>query len=181
MSEFREALKRFVNDEQPEWLLLAKVTAVNSSGTGPTCTCVDNVGNEYLGVRLQTRLMGGAGTVVLHKVGSWVLLASIQGKDEHIAIMPNEIDKLTFRTAEVMISMTSAGVVIRNEQETLRDLMSDFIDAQSDLIDQIKLLTVTCAAPGSPSSPPLNVAAFTTLDTALTNLKTRFQSLLKSS
>lgn len=39
------------------------------------------------------------------------------------------------------------------------------------LIDAISALTVTCASPGSPSSIPINIAAFTAL-------KTQFQTLL---
>lgn len=181
MSEIREALKRFVQGEQPEWLLLAKVTGVDT--LTQTCTCLDNAGNEYLDVRIQP-LVGSAtaaGFYLLPKRNSWVVIGSLQGKDEHAVLMVSELDRVEMKTGITHMILKNEGLVVKNAAENLATLMADFLDAQSDLIDQIKLLTVTCSAPGSPSSPPINLAAFTTLDTALTTLKTRFNSLLKSS
>lgn len=51
------------------------------------------------------------------------------------------------------LQVESDGVLIERNAQTLKAA----IDA---LIDQVKLITVTCAAPGSPSTPPLNLAAF---------------------
>ncbi len=54
-------------------------------------------------------------------------------------------------------------VKIANQLYTLNGLLQD-------LITQIKAITVICAAPASPSSVPVNVAAFTAIATQLQNL-----------
>lgn len=39
-----------------------------------------------------------------------------------------------------------------------------------DLISQLEILTVTCTAPGSPSSPPINLAALTAIKARVQNI-----------
>jgi hypothetical protein len=62
-----------------------------------------------------------------------------------------------------MVGVSEDKVKIANELYTLNELLQD-------LIDQIKLLTVTCAAPGNPSSVPINVAAFTAIAAQIEDL-----------
>jgi hypothetical protein len=45
------------------------------------------------------------------------------------------------------------------------------IQAIIDILTQIQALTVTCAAPGAPSTVPVNTAMFAAISTQLTTLK----------
>lgn len=63
----------------------------------------------------------------------------------------------------VCIDAGSKKVAIKNSTADLKTLIAALIDA-------INLITVTCAAPGSPSTVPLNVATFTALKTQFAGL-----------
>lgn len=54
------------------------------------------------------------------------------------------------------------GHTIKSGSETLKKILSDTLDA-------LVALTVTCASPGSPSSPPVNLAQFSLIKARLTN------------
>jgi phage baseplate assembly protein gpV len=60
---------------------------------------------------------------------------------------------------------TPSGFEISRGGESIKTILSDFLNG-------IAALTVTCAAPGSPSTPPVNLATFTALITRLNNLFT---------
>lgn len=66
-------------------------------------------------------------------------------------------------TGGAMIGIGETLVKIANETTTLNTLLQL-------LIDQIKLITVTCAAPGNPSSVPNNVAAIAAVATQIQGL-----------
>lgn len=71
---------------------------------------------------------------------------------------------LRINNGSVQIEVTSSQVSITKGPESLGGILGD-------LIDQMALETHTCAAPGSPTTPPLNAAAYTAI-------KTRLQQLL---
>lgn len=62
--------------------------------------------------------------------------------------------------------------------ETLKGLVSDLCDAASDICDAATALTVTCSAPGSPSTPPVNLAQFVTAKGKISAVKGRLDSML---
>lgn len=64
--------------------------------------------------------------------------------------------------------------------EKLGAIIADLHTQLDNLLTQIGLLTVTCAAPGNPSSPPVNAAAFVTIQAAIAAIKTRFAALVDS-
>ena len=66
-------------------------------------------------------------------------------------------------SGSVCIDGGTKKVAIKNGTTNLKTLIKSLIDA-------IKLITVTCAGPGSPSSVPLNVATFTALETQFATL-----------
>lgn len=59
------------------------------------------------------------------------------------------------------ITLQASGkVAVKNSAETLFAILND-------LMTQLTLLTVVCAAPGSPSTPPINAAAIAAIQTRL--------------
>ncbi len=164
MTELKQALDEYVKDRMPETMVLAKVTYVLDDG--PWCNATDAVGNEYSEIRLQPQLLNGSESYMLPKVGSWIVVGSLRGTTEYVCLMIGEFDIIRQATGGTLFRQTANGFVMKKNTETLAGLVGELIAA-------IKLLTVTCAAPGSPSSPPINVAVFTALET-------RFNDLLKT-
>ena len=55
--------------------------------------------------------------------------------------------------------------------DTNKEKLESICDQLINLCDGLAALTVTCSAPGSPSTLPINAAAFTAIKTATTALK----------
>lgn len=65
------------------------------------------------------------------------------------------------------------------DSENLLKLLSDVIAELSAMAIQLSTLTVTCTAPGSVSSVPVNAAAFTTSQTKIDALKSKLDAITK--
>lgn len=179
MTELQRELADFVKGQMPTTLILAQVTYVIDDG--PWCNCEDADGNEYYEVRLQPQLLNGSQTYVIPKVGSWVTIGSIRGREEYCVLQIGEIDYLIIVAGQSSFMIKDEGFVIKRNSETLAGLVEELIAANEDLIAAIKLITVTCAAPGAPSSVPINIASFATVESTMAALKTRFNQILKTS
>ncbi len=142
---------------------IAKVTAVDEASA--TVDVVDVEGNEIFDVRLKAALdLSDHGINVFPEVGSWVLIANIGlSEKEWVVISTTNISKIIVNTSTTTLEIAGDGVAISRGVEDLKTLLTDLLTA-------ITQLTVTCAAAGSPSSPPINLAAFTSLQTRLNSL-----------
>lgn len=74
-----------------------------------------------------------------------------------------EAGVVTITKGTTTVAIGSAGVTIERGGDSLGDALGALIDA-------IKLITVTCASPGSPSTVPLNFAAFDAVAVRLNNI-----------
>jgi hypothetical protein len=79
--------------------------------------------------------------------------------------------------AAVNFSAKAAKVHIGPDGNNLLKLISDTMAQVSTAMQQIALLTVTCTAPGSPSSVPANAAAFAAVKASVDSLKTTLDSI----
>ena len=70
---------------------------------------------------------------------------------------------LTVTTGTTEITVAAAGIEIKRGGESLKAILTDLISA-------CELETHTSASPGSPTSPPLNVATYTAIKTRLSLL-----------
>lgn len=166
--ELQQALNEFVFRRQTIAVFPAQVKSVNE--TDLTCDVEDSE-LEIYDVRLRATVDGADdGFVLLPAVGSWVLVGNIgNSPGEYAVILASEITKAAFKVGQstwlidedtvtaqrgfTAVKVESDGVRIERNSVSLKT-------AIDSLIDQIKLITVTCAAPGAPSTPPLNFAAF---------------------
>jgi hypothetical protein len=64
--------------------------------------------------------------------------------------------------------------------ETLRDTLKSILDNQKSMCDLVVALTVTCATPGSPSTVPVNAAAFTALKAQFDLIKQNIDTILSN-
>ncbi len=68
-------------------------------------------------------------------------------------------------------------IYLGTDADNILKIISDALKTISDTCTAVAALTVTCAASGSPSSVPVNVAAFTALKTTATALKTKIDGM----
>ena len=68
------------------------------------------------------------------------------------------IDKMNIQTG--LRTIKAKQFKVASDTESLYSLLND-------ILTQVQALTVTCVAPGSPSSPPINLAAFTAIQVRL--------------
>jgi hypothetical protein len=73
--------------------------------------------------------------------------------------------KVTVGDGTAQFEITSSGKIKIGVGGT------DLLQLLSDTLQAISVLTVTCAAPASPSSPPINVASFTALKSQVDSIK----------
>jgi len=179
--ELQSALNLFVANRQTVTVFPAQVKSVNESDL--TCDVESSDELEIFDVRLRATVDGNDdGFVLIPTVGSWVLLGNIGNSQGEYAVLATsettkaafkvgqstwfiDADKIAAQRGQTAVKVESDGVRIERNSVSLKT-------AIDSLIDQIKLITVTCAAPGSPSTPPLNLAAFDAI-------KTQIDSILK--
>lgn len=141
----------------------AKVTAVRP--TEGTCDVQDEEGNTIYDVRLRSSIDDyDTGIMLIPSLYSHVLIGNIGGVEtEYVVLATEDLTRVKIHIESAVLEVTSSGVSIQKGTDDLKSLLGDLLAA-------VKALTVTCAAPGSPSSVPLNIATFISLETRLNNL-----------
>jgi hypothetical protein len=182
MTDIAKALNDFVVARKGEALLPVKVTAVDAVNC--TCDVVDVEGNETFDVRLRASIEAeDEGFLLLPKLDTWVLMANIGHQPNAWAVvMYSFVEKMQCRISLTTMRVDGNGFLLKKgSTANLATLMQDLLTQLGNLTTQLQALTVTCASPGSPSSPPVNTAAFVTIGTALNTVKTGLNNLLKAS
>lgn len=178
-NEIREGLQRLVDYNRKTILIPAKVTALNE--VEATIDVIDQDDIEIFDVRLRASVNDSTdGVTVYPSVGSWVLIVNLGGSAiEYAVIATTEVDRVLVKIDDTTIDADAQGVQmafgnanvaidtngigVQRGGENLKSVLNDLLTA-------ITQLTVTCAAPGSPSTPPINLASFTALQTRVNNL-----------
>jgi hypothetical protein len=165
--QLQEALHRFVKDRTQAGAFPAHVKAVNS--TALTCDVEGPDSLEVFDVRLRAALDGDdRGIIMLPKVGSSVLVAPL-GNTDHYVAMWSEVDSVAVAvgmdtdwsvdTDGVFLSKSGTKVEVAAGGVKIERGGISLKSALDELIEAVKTITVTCAAPGAPSTVPLNIAA----------------------
>lgn len=161
--EAQAALHEFLKKRTTIQVVVAKVLNVDMQDE--TCDVQDLQGHEYYNVRLRAQKTSG-GMLIVPKIESNVLIGSIGNSDiDYFIVSHSEVSSVKIKIDNTLYEVDNQGFLIKKGGEDLKKILSD-------LIQQIQLLTVTCTAPSTPSSVPLNAGAFTLI-------KTRLQTLLK--
>lgn len=87
--------------------------------------------------------------------------------------------RAVLRNGTAGVGVNTDKVQVFNSMGTLNTVMQDILTQLETLAQQCALLTVTCAAPGNPSTVPINAANFTAVSTQLTTLATTLGGLLE--
>lgn len=158
-----EGLRRLTGYNRRTRIVPARVTHVMQNDA--TCDVLDENESALFDVRLRAEIDGESdGVVVFPTVGSWVLIGNLGGSETEWTVLAcSQVDKVLVEVENTRVEVTSAGVKIQRGGDDLKSLLGDLLAA-------IKALTVTCAAPGSPSSVPINIASFISLESRVNAL-----------
>lgn len=169
MTELQQALNDFVKGKIKPAIFPAKVLAVDTVAF--TCDVEDTEGNEIFDIMLRATVDNAdEGRVYIPKVNTWVMVGRIGDSDTRFCVLLfEELESVLWDMRTAKMQLDGAGLYLWTlaANGTLASLMQELLTA-------LETLTVTCAAAGSPSSPPVNLATFTAL-------KTKFNNLLKTS
>lgn len=142
VSKSKKALRQIVG--KPEQINIpCKVLKVE----GSTCS-VKHIRDEYIieDVRLNASTENNEGIIVTPKVGSYVIISSIDGILYYVSMF-SAIDKVDFFCTGDVYSEIDGKYSIQNKQQSLKSLINELIDA-------ISAITVTTSV--GPSGIPIN-------------------------
>ncbi len=126
---------------------------------GDTCMILFN--DRDMDNWLESGQIGPVASPRLHSFADGVALIGLRPSSSPIANYDATRAKLF--NGDTMVGVSAEKVKIANTLYTLNGLLQD-------LLTQIQAITVTCAAPASPSSTPINAAAISAIATQIGNL-----------
>lgn len=109
----------------------------------------------------QSGQVGPVASSRLHSFSDAIILVGIRSTGK--AIADYDTTRGALRNGETVVAVGESLVKIANATTTLNTLLQD-------LLTEIQAITVTCAAPASPSGPPLNAAAIALIATQIGDL-----------
>lgn len=131
--QIREAFKALAERLGPSGTLLGTVTAVNAD----EFTCVitdDDSGVEYPDIRLRPVLDEKESITVFPKVGTWALATRIENDEDWMVIAVGEADKWRMVIGTTLVEQDSTGLLIKKGTDSLRDVLSSFIDEVAKIV-----------------------------------------------
>jgi len=159
--ELGKELGDFLKNRVGEGIIPAKVIAVDEANF--VVDVRDVQGNDIYDVRFRAGQDGDDHIILLPAPNSWVLIGRLSRGESWAVLMVSEVQKVSVSVGLSAFEVDEDGTLIQRGAETLKSIVTDLLTA-------LELLTVTCAAPGAPSTPPLNLASFTALKTRVNNL-----------
>jgi hypothetical protein len=158
-AQVRQALKGFIAANSRNGSMLLKVQTVNEAQN--TCTLVDDEDESivYYDARLRPVVDGNEAVTVVPKIGSWVIVETIENGTELLIVSVGEADKIKLQTAATLIEVNNTGIKI-SKGETLGEILSDLVTA-------IIATTHNVTAVGAPTGPPINAATFSAINSRL--------------
>jgi hypothetical protein len=124
---------------------------------------------------------GGAGAALsnprLHSFSDGLILVGLRSLGN---VLTNyDSTRAVLRNGTTLVGVGPSLVKIANQQTTLNTLLQNLISNVQSLVSATSAITVTCAAPGNPSSPPVNAAAISAVANQLTTTANQIAGLLE--
>lgn len=154
-----QGIKALTKAQMPDEYMLAKVLAVvDDQGT---CDVENLDGLRIYDVRLTAEVPPpDDALLIVPEVGSWVGCVPF-GQNGWIVVNHSTVAGLRLKIGTTYFSVAQEGIYMERGES--------LVDILGDLIEQIKLITVT--TPSGPSTAPvLNAAAFSAIRTRLENV-----------
>ena len=165
--ELQGAIKQIASI--PSEIYSTSATVMEIDKTANTCTCSPLDGSpEIYDVKLQSVENGTQGILIIPKLKSVVTIDFMDMAAAHITAT-SDIDSYKISIGNNQLLIDKDNVQIKSNLSEI-SLSQDKIKIQrndidlgtvlSQLLDAMSILTVTCTAPGTPSTPPVNVLQF---------------------
>ncbi len=142
---------------------------------GDTCLLLFN--DRNIDSWFETGQVGELPTQRSHSFSDAIALVGLRSMQNVISDYDTTRARLQNGAAYVGVSTTK--IKVANGGTTLNTLLQDLITKLQTLCTDIEAITVICAAPASPSSVPVNAAAFAALSTQIATLGTQIGGLLE--
>lgn len=173
----RDLLIELVADPQrPVYSVPGTVTAVDEQAMTCDVSLASGEADVY-GVRISA-VPDSSGLRMVPSVGAACIITWMSRTTAFLS-MVSDLDHLQCEVGNTTLYIDPEGVQLSRGAENLRSLLEDLCAEVRDLAQAVATMTVTCSAPGSPSSPPVNVAAFTTASTSIQTILNRVSTLLQ--
>ena len=175
----REALLRQVDQQVTAQLIQGAVTAVDTASRLIDIRLSDDL--ILHDVRMQAEPEQSTGFVLIPALGSTVTVGFIDKDTYPVLLQVSEVDSVEMIVQGTTFNVDSTGILLAANSQNLNDLLTEIIGLLRSTLNGISALTVTCSAPGAPSTPPINLASFTSNLAQLPAVEQKLNSLLKSS
>ena len=130
---------------------------------------------------MDTWFAGGSNAAVatprLHSFSDAIILVGLRSL-AHV-LTNYDTSRVVLQNGTTLVGIGASLIKIANNQYTLNGLLQELITDVQNLVTQTAAITVICAAPASPSSIPVNVAAITAISTQLTATANKIAGLLE--
>lgn len=143
--------------------------------TGDTCLILFN--DRDIDNWLHSGQVGPVGTQRFHSFSDGIALVGLRPTSNPVLNYDSSRVVLKNGTATLALGLTK--IELSNATSNLNTLLQELMTELENLTTAIAAITVICAAPGSPSSPPVNAAAFVALGTQITTTATKIGGLLQ--
>jgi hypothetical protein len=124
--QLRNRLEEMAKASGPAVSNIAKVKSVDQDKA--ICVLEDEDGQEIPAVRLRPVLNGKKSFIQIPKVGTFVLAIRIEDDDDWMVIACDEVDKIAWYAGTTTFEIDN-GFLLKKENETLKKLMADLIEA----------------------------------------------------
>lgn len=112
----------------------------------------------------------------LHSMADAVALVGLRSSKTLYSSYDNDRVSLFY---DQTVVEAGAKVKIQNSSQNLNSLLQSLISKVQELVTQTSAITVTCAAPGNPSSVPINKPAIDAISSELSTIATNIGELLE--
>lgn len=131
--QIRQGIKKLAEKVGPMSSLLGTVKSVDVDEV----TCVisdDDTETEFPDIRLRPVLDGTESITMYPKVGTWALAIRIENDDDWMLIAAGEFDKWRMKIGTTIIEQDATGLLIKKGNDTLKGILSDFIDEVAKIV-----------------------------------------------
>lgn len=162
VQEFLDSLRTHHNGQVKTLLMPATVMAVDEMEQTITVECIDEIVLDD--VRLTAVVdMDDEKVLLVPAIGSTVIIGNIMQDEEWCVVSFSKIDKLSYKIGMVDFEINQLGYKIQLGGQNLKTILTN-------MIDQVKAITVSVPAAPGVSTIPLNSVAFDPIKLGLENL-----------
>ena len=130
--QIKEQLGNFAAMYGPAAILTATVTAVNNDDD--TVTVDFDNGNTMDDVRLKAVVDTGNKVLLIPKIGSVVLVGSIENSDEYVVLVVHEISEVVYLIDTTRYSVNASGFLIKKGDDTLKQILTLIVEAVQPMV-----------------------------------------------